>query len=166
MSNHSRRAILAGIAASPALAAPALALSVVGPDPIFALIDRHRTALAAHLAASEAQGDLEVRLVDERLTEAGSPEECSDRWYGAIKAANRDPRYVDAKAVCDKTSAAEVAAAWALVAEPPATIAGAAALAGYVPEYESVLSLPDDPDEWLRALLASVHSALSGGAVS
>jgi hypothetical protein len=33
MSNHSRRAVLAGIAAVPALAAPAFALSGAGPDP-------------------------------------------------------------------------------------------------------------------------------------
>ena len=38
----SRRAVLAGIATAPALAAPALALS--GPDPIFALIEQHRAA--------------------------------------------------------------------------------------------------------------------------
>jgi hypothetical protein len=42
---HSRRAVLAGIAASPALAAPALALS--GPDPIFAAIEAHERAYAA-----------------------------------------------------------------------------------------------------------------------
>jgi hypothetical protein len=43
-----RRAVLAGIATAPALAAPALALS--GPDPIFAAIERHRAAYAAHIA--------------------------------------------------------------------------------------------------------------------
>ena len=46
MSNHSRRAILAGIATAPALAAPAFALSNGGPpDPIFAAIERHRAGL-------------------------------------------------------------------------------------------------------------------------
>jgi hypothetical protein len=44
MSNHSRRAVLAGIAAAPTLAAPALALS--GPDPIFAAIEAHRATWA------------------------------------------------------------------------------------------------------------------------
>jgi hypothetical protein len=44
--SHSRRAVLAGIATAPAaLAAPALALSVAGPDPIFALIEQHRAAV-------------------------------------------------------------------------------------------------------------------------
>ena len=47
--NHSRRAVLAGIAAAPAFAAPALALSE--PDPIFDLIERHRVAYAAVDAA-------------------------------------------------------------------------------------------------------------------
>lgn len=42
----SRRAVLAGIATVPALAAPALAMS--GPDPIFAAIELHRVAHAAY----------------------------------------------------------------------------------------------------------------------
>jgi len=47
--DHSRRAILAGIAAAPALAAPALALC--GSDPIFAAIERHKaTDVAAGLS--------------------------------------------------------------------------------------------------------------------
>lgn len=40
--SHSRRAVLAGIATAPVLAAPAVASS--GPDPIFALIEQHRVA--------------------------------------------------------------------------------------------------------------------------
>jgi hypothetical protein len=43
MSMHSRRALLAGIAAAPAVAVPAFAI-VAEPDPIFALIERHRVA--------------------------------------------------------------------------------------------------------------------------
>jgi hypothetical protein len=50
----SRRAVLAGIAATPALAAPALALTIAGPDPIFALIEQHRVAYAAVCAAVDA----------------------------------------------------------------------------------------------------------------
>jgi hypothetical protein len=164
MSNHSRRAVLAGIATAPALAAPALALS--GPDPIFALIQAHRAALAAHLATLEAQSVRQERLVDERLTEAGSPPKGSQRWHETTDAANRDPQYVDADAMIDKTSEAEIAAAWALVAERPATIADAAALAAYAPEYKSIIQLPDDAEEWLLALLASVHSTLRAEAVS
>jgi hypothetical protein len=50
--SHSRRAILAGIATAPALAAPAMALS--GPDPIYAAIEAHRQADAKHGAACRA----------------------------------------------------------------------------------------------------------------
>jgi hypothetical protein len=53
-------------------AGPALAWSR-RPDPIFAAIEANRAAIAAHLA-SNAQGALEVRLVDERIAEAGSPQ--------------------------------------------------------------------------------------------
>jgi hypothetical protein len=46
---HSRRAILAGIAATPALAAPAFALTGTGPDPIFAALAEHRRLWAEYL---------------------------------------------------------------------------------------------------------------------
>jgi hypothetical protein len=55
MSTHSRRAILlAGIATAPALAAPALAIGSAPPDPIFALIEKHRAAFAAVPVAMNA----------------------------------------------------------------------------------------------------------------
>jgi hypothetical protein len=58
MSKHSRRAVLAGIATAPALAAPALALgSSIEPDPIFAAIDRHKTAVGVRTAAMLAEND-------------------------------------------------------------------------------------------------------------
>jgi hypothetical protein len=46
-----RRAILAGAAALPALSLPAIA----SPDPIFATIERHRKAQAAHTAAFDKE---------------------------------------------------------------------------------------------------------------
>ena len=56
----SRRAILAGIAASPALATPALAAiglqSSPIDDPIFAIIDRYTAALAVHQDQFEGPG--------------------------------------------------------------------------------------------------------------
>lgn len=52
------------------------------------------------------------------------------------------------------------------MAEPPRTIAAAAALAAYAPEYKSIMPLPDKPEEWLLALLASVGSTLRAEAVS
>jgi hypothetical protein len=171
MSKHSRRAVLAGIAAAPALAGPALALSGAGPDPIFAKIELHRAAHAAYLATLGAQGDLECHLVDERLAEAGSPEKCSDRWHEAIHAANRDPRYVRAVAASGESSDAETDAAWSLVEEPPTTVTGAAALAAYALGYKlSDVPWPEDAegssDDFAAALLGSLYSALSSGAVS
>jgi hypothetical protein len=80
-------------------------------DPIYALIEAHRAALAVHLAAVRAQSDLEERLVDERMAAAGSSAKGSDAWYEAIQAANRDPLYTAAEALSDTTSDAEIAAA-------------------------------------------------------
>jgi hypothetical protein len=56
----SRRAVLAGIATAPALAAPALALSSGAPDPIFAAIERHRAAAEAYTAGVDEQAELET----------------------------------------------------------------------------------------------------------
>jgi hypothetical protein len=50
---HIARVVLGGIAATPALAAPALALSGAGPDPNLVMIERHGAAYAAHIAADE-----------------------------------------------------------------------------------------------------------------
>jgi hypothetical protein len=59
----SRRAVLAGIATAPALAAPALPLSE--PDPIFAILKEHPPLLAEHWEAArrldEAEGDTAER---------------------------------------------------------------------------------------------------------
>jgi hypothetical protein len=56
--SHSRRAVLAGIATAPALAAPALALS--GPDPIFAAIERHKATYVALGLSEEGAVDAAV----------------------------------------------------------------------------------------------------------
>jgi hypothetical protein len=53
--SHSRRAVLAGIATAPALAAPALALSSIEPDPSFAAIDRYKIAVDARTLAMRAE---------------------------------------------------------------------------------------------------------------
>jgi hypothetical protein len=60
MSTIHRRAILVGIAAAPALAAPALALTSAGPDPIFAAIERHRVAAEAYTAGTDEHEQLET----------------------------------------------------------------------------------------------------------
>ena len=58
----SRRAILAGAAALPALAIPALAVSTAAqPDPIFALIELHREAVIALAPTKD-----EVRALEEK----------------------------------------------------------------------------------------------------
>jgi hypothetical protein len=62
--NTTRRAVLAGIAAAPALAAPALALS--GPDPIFAAIEAHSSAFEAWSAQVSDQSALEEKLPHDR----------------------------------------------------------------------------------------------------
>jgi hypothetical protein len=60
-----RRAVLAGIATAPALAAPALALTSAGPDPIYAAIEAHPRLMAKMFEAwrrlDEAEGDTEER---------------------------------------------------------------------------------------------------------
>jgi hypothetical protein len=177
----SRRAVLAGIAAAPALAASTLTLagatvarheaSLAAADPIFAVIEHHRAVHAAYLATLEAQGNLECRLVDERLAQAGRPEKCSDRWHEAIRAANRDPRYVHAVTASGESSDAETDAAWSLVEEPPTTVTGAAALAAYALGYKlSDVPWPEDAegssDDFAAALMRSLYSTLSAAVVS
>ena len=68
----------------------------------------------------------------------------------------------------EASSNAEIGAAMALVADPPTTLAGAAALTAYALEYKlSDLSWPDTgPDDFAAALLRSLNSTLSGGAMS
>jgi hypothetical protein len=63
ITSPSRRAILAGIAVSPALAvstftlAGATAFRLSGPDPIFAVIDRYKIAVEARAVAMRAEND-------------------------------------------------------------------------------------------------------------
>jgi len=48
--SHSRRAVLAGLAAAPALAGPTLAVTSASHGPISAAIERHRADAYATLA--------------------------------------------------------------------------------------------------------------------
>jgi hypothetical protein len=85
----SRRAVLAGIAAAPALAAPALADLV--DDPIFAAIEAHKTAEVDIEAAIRVRCDLEKSLPKDRRKTffcAGSQEiipSDDPRWIAAQK---------------------------------------------------------------------------------
>jgi hypothetical protein len=72
-----RRAVPAGIAAAPALAAPALALTA--PDPIFAVIDRYKTAVAARwVALSACMGYGEPKPFPEDGPESAAAESVHD----------------------------------------------------------------------------------------
>ena len=104
MLKTSRRAVLAGIAAAPTLAATALALS--GPDPIFAAIDRYKRAVAARSAALTAT------------------------WgFGATKPFPEDsPESAAATAAHDEAFEREWEAFEELFATKPETVAGIAAL--------------------------------------
>jgi hypothetical protein len=71
----SRRAILAGFAVTPALAASTLTLAgatvarheanLAAADPIFAAIERHRAAAKAYTATVDEQAELEIADVSE-----------------------------------------------------------------------------------------------------
>jgi hypothetical protein len=105
--NPSRRAILAGIAAAPALAAPAFALS--GPDPIFAAIEKYKAAVVTRRAAL---------LRDPGFTDkspfAHLPEDA--------------PECILARQESDEACDREFAALDELIATQPTTAAGMAAL--------------------------------------
>jgi hypothetical protein len=51
-----RRALVAGAAVLPAIAIPAAAQCVLAPDPVFAVIEAHKAAQAAFVAAVDAAG--------------------------------------------------------------------------------------------------------------
>jgi hypothetical protein len=66
----SRRAALAGAAALPALAMPAIALTTAGPDPIFAAIERHRIAHAAFWSCNDLPDAVDDDVMDACGTDA------------------------------------------------------------------------------------------------
>jgi hypothetical protein len=68
--SSTRRAVLAGAAALPALSVPAIA---AGPDPIFAAIERHRQLEAAHISG--------LSDIFDRDVEAQSNERCSQSFH-------------------------------------------------------------------------------------
>jgi hypothetical protein len=164
----SRRAVLAGIAAAPALAAPALAEIGSSPDPIFAAIERHKVAFRT----SQEAGRIRVYTVD--CEEA--PE------YDAVKHKAAE------EADCAATDASNDAA-YALTTIRPTTMAGALALLRYVEAFnagafflkpwpDSTVSdwqsgaffWPEDKDEhdidlFGYRFLANVRSALEAMAV-
>jgi hypothetical protein len=133
----SRRAVLAGLAAAPALAAPAFALG--GPDPIFAAIERHKALYAAFCRALTGMGECE-----KRSGFADSPE--LDEWHRRESEA------------CD----AEMAAHDEMLATVPTTLAGLLALLRYV-EQESGFGFGRGFKETISATVTALEQI---GAVS
>jgi hypothetical protein len=137
---HSRRAILAGIAAVPALAAPAIALKGAGPDPIFAAIEHHRGAAQALTAVVDEQAELEISGVPKDGSRWGDFERRSDVIYNQLKDARRQ------------------------LFEAPTSVAGLVALFEYMEEqrragngdWDDAWSLPTQ-DEMLFALVGTVR---------
>jgi hypothetical protein len=134
----SRRAVLAGIAATPALAAPALVLS--GPDPIFAAIENHRKLDADFLTLARSE---------DRLLESGIK----------LLPAPGDHRTPEMVAAVD----ASVNARQSLANTVPTTAAGLAAYLDYLLTESVVLGdfFFDGDDEALD-FLESLHSAVRG----
>jgi hypothetical protein len=165
--SHSRRAILAGIATAPALAAPALALNA-GPDPIFDLIERHKVAFRTSQEAARIRSG----TVDVERSPKYDPVKCKE----ALEA--------DSAAGDAATDAAN-----ALITVRPTTIAGVLALIRYVEAFNAgafflepypedtasdwqsgPMFWPESNDEdeidlWGYAVLANVRRALEATAV-
>jgi hypothetical protein len=116
----SRRAVLAGIAAAPALAGPTLALAGAGRpreggDPIFAAIERHKAAYRIKMEAGRIQCH------------------AADKW---------DPEYdpVEREAAIEASSVADDAAddaVDALITVRPTTMAGILALIHHVEAFNA-----------------------------
>jgi len=133
-----RRAVLAGIAAAPALAAPALALTGAGPDPIVAAIERHKASYVAF-------GHL-LNLKDKFEDQHG-------RGYAA-------PKHEESRRREDEACDAESSAAAEMVATVPTTIGGVMALLRYVDE-EHARGNKLLYDESFEELISTTVSALT-----
>jgi hypothetical protein len=135
-----RRAVLAGIAASPALVAPALALS--GPDPIFAAIEHHKAVYAAFGAVLDGMSKFQ-----EEKGWADSPE--FEEWRRREREA------------CD----ADEVAREKMLATVPTTFGGVLALLRYIDQgaEENLLLLQDGAEELVSITLSALERI---GAVS
>jgi hypothetical protein len=109
--NTTRRAVMAGLAAAPVAGLPAVAGAVAGNDPIFAAIERHKSAWRAFLPTCD--------LTDEVLAKQQG-REVSEADEAAYEAAGD----------------AETEALDALVETAPTTKAGARAAIEWLNEYD------------------------------
>ena len=125
-----RRAVLAGAATLPALAIPAIAMSAVA-DPIFAAIDRHKTAYAEFERVVHLEGQLRDTIPAERRTRY----HVSDR-YNAEMIANDDPTWSKHQDMWFASSEAADDRAMNLLNIAPTSMVGVAALLDYAAAFE------------------------------
>jgi hypothetical protein len=78
----SRRAVLAGVAVLPTLAAPAAAIANLTPDPIFAAIEAHRAAYAERVRCLIAADIMPISAIPPAAKEAADA--AHDAEYEAI----------------------------------------------------------------------------------
>jgi hypothetical protein len=126
----SRRAVLAGAAALPALVVPAIAMSDVA-DPIFAAIERNKTAYAEFERVCRHQEKLDDTIPEERRMR----HYVSDR-YNAEMIANDDPAWTKYQDAWFSTCDAADDRATDLLNIAPTSIAGVAALLDYTAAFE------------------------------
>jgi hypothetical protein len=126
----------ASIGASLPLPAPPAAAqsSAAEADPIFAAIEAHRRAIAAHGEAVGVEMALEVSLPDDRRL--------TDAWEDEIVETD-DPRWPAALRAVSAASSAMDDAAIDLVNIEPTTVAGVEGLLRYFADQEDAL-FPDD----------------------
>jgi hypothetical protein len=138
----SRRNMLAGLAAVPAVLLAAVPTMAAAPDPIFALIEAKRAADIAHLAA------LDVLNKAERRYGVGSDEE--------------QAAYDDSEPACH----AAFDTAWSLASTPPTTLAGVLAVLKFVRETDDEGNWPEDmglDDQLLESMLQAIETIMQRG---
>jgi hypothetical protein len=131
-----------------------------GPDPIFAAIEAHRTAVADHAAAVQIECDLDETLPEDKRRSVLTV------WEEEIVETD-DPRWPAAIHSRTDTSIAADDAAMALLEVKPTTVAGASALLKYVEVQDDYLfpdNLVDDDGKGTsfgRAIAGHVGEVLS-----
>lgn len=133
----SRRSLLAGAAAVPVLALPAIALPACPePDPIFAVIDRHRAAYVESIAAFKEHRELEELLPSDKRR---SYQICDDYYIwgetGDPRLDTDDPRWIESVFRVGETHDDARVAAIEMTNVCPTTIAGALALLTYIDDF-------------------------------
>lgn len=171
MSNISRRTIVSGTAALPALTLPPLAAALAKPaDDIFERIAEHRRTVARLEDVVLRQVALEEEIPRERRQNFS----IFDRGKSRV-GQNDDPRWKAYQAEYWAVSDHKSELAWSFIERPPQTVPGAIALLEYAVEYtEAGNEWPDrrhyfeggrhvghDEDvEWEISLMGAVASGL------